>query len=73
MPMNANHASTKPDDRGRQSLRLDPEVWTAIDIARLRRAGSISRNTWITEAIAEKLAREQDVGAPHRKHGGGDV
>ena len=29
----------KLDDRGRQSLRLDPEVWTAIDVARLRRAG----------------------------------
>ena len=63
--MNTNHASTKLDDRGRQSLRLDPEVWTAIDRARLRRAGSISRNTWITEAIAEKIAREQNTGAPH--------
>ena len=55
----ANHTSTKPDDRGRQNLRLDPEVWTAIDIARLRRAGSISRNTWITEAVEEKLARDR--------------
>ncbi len=42
-------------------------------MARLRRAGSISRNTWITEAIAEKLAREQDTGGLHRKSGGGDV
>jgi hypothetical protein len=71
--MNTNHASTKLDDRGRQSLRLDPEVWTAIDRARLRCAGSISRNTWITEAIAEKLAREQNTGTLHRKHGGGHV
>jgi hypothetical protein len=71
--MAANHASTKLDDRGRQSLRLEPEVWTAIDRARLHRAGSISRNTWITEAIAEKLAREQDTDAPHWKHGGGHV
>lgn len=69
--MTATHM--KLDDRGRQSLRLDPEVWTAIDMARLRRAGSISRNTWITEAIAEKLAREQDTGGPHRKAGGGHV
>ena len=71
--MTANHASTKLDDRGRQSLRLEPEVWTAIDMARLRRAGSISRNTWITEAIAEKLAREQSTGSPYRKAGGGHV
>jgi hypothetical protein len=63
--MTANHKQL--DDRGRQSLCLDPEVWTAIDTARLRRAGSISRNTWITEAIAEKLAREQDTGKPRRK------
>ena len=71
--MTANHATTKLDDRGRQSLRLDPEVWTAIDTARLLRAGSISRNTWITEAIVEKLAREQDIGSPHRKPRGGYV
>src|ERR1700693_3371627 len=68
--MTANHASTKLDDRGRQTLRLDPEVWPAIDRARLRRAGSISRNTWITEAIAEKLAREQSTGSPYRQAGG---
>jgi predicted transcriptional regulator len=71
MTMTANHA--KLDDRGRQSLRLDPEVWTAIDTARLRRAGSISRNTWITEAIAEKLAREQNNDAPRREAWGGHV
>ena len=71
--MTANHTSTKLDDRGRQNLRLDPEVWAAIDMARLRRAGSISRNTWITEAIAEKLAREQNSGSPRRQVGGGYV
>jgi hypothetical protein len=65
--MNPIRTSTKLDDRGRQSLRLDPEVWTAIDMARLRRAGSISRNTWITEAIAVKLAREHDTGRPRHK------
>jgi hypothetical protein len=42
-------------------------------MARLRRAGSISRNTWITEAIAEKLAREQNCGSPRRQVGGGYV
>ena len=71
--MNPIHTSTKLDDRGRQSLRLDPEVWTAIDMARLRRAGSISRNTWITEAIAEKLTREQNNDASRRTAGGSYV
>jgi hypothetical protein len=42
-------------------------------MSRLRRAGSISRNTWITEAIAEKLAREQNITSPRRKAGGGYV
>jgi len=49
----------KHDERTRQSLRLDQELMAAIDLARLRRPGNISRNTWITEAILEKLSREQ--------------
>ena len=48
----------KTDDRSRQNLRLDPCLWAGIDEARMRRSGSISRNTWIAEAIEEKLARE---------------
>ena len=40
--------SEKP---ARQSLRLDQEVWQKID-----RERSVSRNTWITEAILEKLS-----------------
>ena len=52
----------KPDDRSRQNLRLDPRIWTAIDRARMKRAGNISRNTWITEAIEEKLTREEGLG-----------
>ena len=47
------------DERARQSLRLPPEVLTAIDGARSKRAGNVSRNTWITEAILEKIARER--------------
>jgi hypothetical protein len=30
----------------------------AVDAACERRAGTVSRNTWIAEAVAEKLARE---------------
>jgi hypothetical protein len=33
-------------------------VWEKIDRERGKRAGSGSRNTWITEAILEKLSRE---------------
>lgn len=42
----------------RINLRLSPETFRAIDEARGCRAGSVSRNTWIAEAIEEKLARE---------------
>ena len=59
----------KADDGARQNLSLDAEVWAATDAARMRRAESISRNTWITEAIAEKLAREQNNSTPNRKSG----
>jgi len=52
----------KADDRSRQNLRLDPRTWTSIDRARMKRSGNISRNTWIAEAIEEKLAREGQRG-----------
>lgn len=42
----------------RINLRLPPETFRAIDERRERRAGSVSRNTWIAEAITEKLAKE---------------
>jgi hypothetical protein len=48
------------EKRLRQSLRLAPQVWEKIDRERGRRAGNVSHNTWITEAILENLAREQD-------------
>jgi hypothetical protein len=45
--------------RQRQSLRLEPKLWAGIDASRGRRGGLVSRNTWITEAILEKLERER--------------
>lgn len=41
----------------RINLRLSADTFEAIDAARAARPGAISRNTWITEAIEEKLAR----------------
>jgi hypothetical protein len=43
----------------RINLRLPAETFDAIDAARADRPGNISRNTWITEAIEEKLARDR--------------
>ncbi|GAK34335.1 hypothetical protein JCM17846_33240 [Iodidimonas nitroreducens] len=51
-------AEPKRDDRIRQSIRLAKELWDGIDQARSERPGSISRNTWITEAVLEKLERD---------------
>jgi metal-responsive CopG/Arc/MetJ family transcriptional regulator len=47
------------DTKNRQSLRLEQYLWKAIDEMCKQRPGKISRNTWITEAITEKLEREQ--------------
>ncbi|WP_421931089.1 hypothetical protein [Phenylobacterium sp.] len=44
----------------RLNLRLPGETFEAIDAARQARPGNISRNTWITEAVEEKLARERE-------------
>lgn len=46
------------DKRKRSNLRLPPEIEDEVDRARRRRPGKVSRNTWILEAIQEKLARE---------------
>lgn len=58
-----NGAMTRPKtstvrDLDRINLRLSTETFALIDAARGDRLGNISRNTWITEAVAEKLARE---------------
>lgn len=45
----------------RTNLRLSPSMFDAIDEARSGRPGNVSRNTWIAEAIEEKLAREVEV------------
>jgi hypothetical protein len=39
----------------RQSLRLDSEIIAAIDKSRQKDLRHLSRNSWIEEAIIEKL------------------
>lgn len=62
-------ADSKPDtvsSLDRINLRLSAETFDAIDASRTARPGNISRNTWITEAVEEKLARERaSLGAHH--------
>lgn len=47
----------KSDCEGRFSMRLSSELLELIDNECLKRVGCVSRNTWIAEAIAEKLER----------------
>ena len=69
------HAGAMPDSPAsptvqlldRLNLRLAPETFSAIDAARALRPGSVSRNTWIAEAVQEKLARTAD--APQTSEG----
>ena len=57
----------------RINLRLPAETFDAIDASRTARPGNVSRNTWITEAIEEKLEREAatavDQAEARRRHG----
>ena len=55
-------SSVRPLDR--INLRLPAETFEAIDASRLARVGNVSRNTWITEAVEEKLARERLAPSP---------
>jgi hypothetical protein len=68
-----SETNNKLEDRARQNLRLNPEIWLSIDAARMRRAGNISRNTWVTEAILEKLALEQSYASSIGKVMSGNV
>lgn len=47
-----------PASLDRINLRLSHEMFIQIDHARQARPGHVSRNTWLTEAVQEKLARE---------------
>jgi predicted HicB family RNase H-like nuclease len=40
------------------NLRVPESLVTAVDALRKQRTGKISRNTWILEAIEDKIKRE---------------
>ncbi len=65
MSTSSKHTTVRELDR--INLRLPGETFALIDSARASRLGNVSRNTWITEAVAEKLARE--TGANDRLEG----
>jgi len=49
----------------RINLRLEAETFAAIDESCAVRPGNVSRNTWIAEAVQERLAREPVATASH--------
>ncbi len=56
----------------RVNLQLAAETFAEIDAACATRPGNVSRNTWIAEAVQEKLARGPAVTAQsneRRAHG----
>ena len=52
-------SASSPRVLDRLNLRLSPEAFSAIDRARQARPGHVSRNTWLTEAVQEKLVRDE--------------
>ena len=71
--MMTDSKSTTVRSLDRINLRLAGDTFAAIDSDRVARPGNVSRNTWIAEAIEEKLARDRNTLAPHdgerRDHG----
>ncbi|MDR2129481.1 MAG: hypothetical protein LBP52_10525 [Burkholderiaceae bacterium] len=64
VPMKADRKDSRSSALERINLRLFPKVLEAIDAECSRRAGSVSRNTWITEAVTERLARLASSSCP---------
>ncbi|MDP1875239.1 hypothetical protein [Phenylobacterium sp.] len=70
--MNDSSNPTNVRDLDRINLRLSALTFEAIDLARAARPGHVSRNTWLTEAVEEKLARDgavRDNRPGDRQHG----
>jgi hypothetical protein len=71
MSFDSKSATVRSLDR--INLRLSGATLSAIDDACASRPGNVSRNTWIAEAIEEKLARERIISTANdgerRAHG----
>jgi hypothetical protein len=62
--MASDSKATTVGSLDRINLRLPAETFDAIDACRAERTGVVSRNTWITEAVEEKLTRERANAVP---------
>ncbi len=54
-------SATQEDNQEKErifNLRVPESLVAKVDALRKRRTGKISRNTWILEAIEDKVARE---------------
>lgn len=70
--MDSDSRPTTVRSLDRINLRLAGDTFAQIDAACAARPGNVSRNTWIAEAVEEKLARERAVPAvqgSERAHG----
>jgi len=56
-PMKTNNQESQNQCLQRINLRLSAEALAAIDSECALRVGNVSRNTWIVEAIQERLDR----------------
>jgi len=68
--MRKSPKSSRSNALERFNLRLAPDVLEAIDAECSRRAGNVSRNTWIAEAVTERLAR---LDSSSRQQGAGEA
>ncbi len=62
----SSHADSVSSDDERihtLNIRLPMRVWKQIDTLRKQRAGSVSRNTWIAEAVEDKIEQEASSSA----------
>lgn len=59
--INRGGSSPRAADESKErifNLRVPEEIVFQVDAVRKKRTGKISRNTWILEAIEDKLERE---------------
>lgn len=67
MDFDSKTATVRSVDR--INLRLAPDTFASIDAACAARPGNVSRNTWIAEAVQEKLEREPQSAAHNTERG----